>query len=134
MESRKIVFKETAMMLIGQILCVGAMFGIYALLHKFSMQVLLGGIVGGLVATANFFFLAVGASLAADKAQQENVKGGEALMKSSYMIRLVAMAVIFFACYKSGYFALLPMLLPLVFIRPVLTFGEFFRKSGETKK
>lgn len=134
MESRKIVFKETLVVLIGQVLCVGLMLGVYALLHKFSNQVLLSGIVGGIVATGNFFFLAVGASIAADKAEKDNVNAGKALMKSSYMIRLAVMAVIFFACAKSGYFNLLALMLPLVFTRPILTFGEFFRKSGETKK
>ena len=134
MESRKIVFKETAVVLIGQILCVGLMFGVYALLHKFTMKVLLGGIVGGIVAIANFFFMAISVSLAADKAEQENVKGGKAMIQSSYTIRLAAMAVIFFACAKSGYFDLFALLLPLVFTRPILSVGEFFRRAGETKK
>ncbi len=128
MESRKIVFRTTATILIGQILCIALMFGVYALLSKFTMKVLLGGIVGGLVATANFFFMAIGTSLAADQAERNNVKGGKALIRSSYMIRLGIMAVIFFACAKSGYFGLLPMLLPMVFTRPILTVGEFFRR------
>lgn len=133
METRKFVFKQTAVILVGQILCIGVMFGIYALLSKFTLQVLLGGIVGGVVATANFFFMAIGAVIAADKAQQDNVKGGKATISSSYFLRLAVMAVIFFACAKSGYFALIPLLLPLVFVRPILTVGEFFRKTGETK-
>ncbi len=134
MGTRKIVLKETAVVLIGQAVCVLAMLGVYALLSKFSVSVLLGGIAGGILATANFFFMAVGASLAADKAEAGDVKGGKALMQSSYTIRLVALAVLLFACAKSGYFNLLAMLLPLVFTRPILTIGEFFRKSGESKK
>ena len=134
MESRKIVFKETAVVLIGQVLCVAVMFGVYALLGRFGSKVLLGGIVGGVLAVANFFFMAIGASLAADKAQQDNVKGGKALIQSSYMIRLVVLVVLLFACVKSGYFDLLALLLPLVFTRPILTVGEFFRKSGDAKQ
>lgn len=133
-QSRKIVFQETAVVLIGQIVCVAVMFGIYALLGRFDVSVLLGGIVGGLLATANFFFMAVGATLAADKAEQDNVKGGKAMIQSSYMIRLVVLVVVLFACAKSGYFNLLALLLPLVFTRPILSVGEFFRKSGENKQ
>ncbi len=133
MEIRKFVFKQTAVILIGQILCIAVMFGIYALLHKFTLEVLFGGIVGGVVATANFFFMAIGAVIAADKAEQNNVKGGKTTISSSYMLRLAVMAVVFFACAKSGYFELIPLLLPLVFVRPILTVGEFFRKTGETK-
>ncbi len=134
MESRKIVLKETAVVLIGQAICVGIMLGVYALLSKFSIKVLLGGITGGILATANFFFMAVAASLAADKAEAGDVQKGKALMQSSYTVRLIVLAVLLFACVKSGYFELLPLLLPLVFTRPILSIGEFFRKSGETKK
>ena len=72
MESRKVVFKETSVVLIGQLACVAVMLGVYGLLGKFSAKVLLGGITGGVLAAANFFFMAVGASLAADKAEQDN--------------------------------------------------------------
>lgn len=134
MDNKKIVFKETAVVLIGQAICVAVMLGVYALLSKLTVKVLLGGIAGGILATANFFFMAVSASLAADKAEAGNVNGGKALMQSSYGIRLVALVVLLFACVKSGYFALLPLLLPLVFTRPILSIGEFFRKSGDQKK
>ena len=134
MESRKIVFKETAVVLIGQLACVAVMLGIYGLLGKFSGKVLLGGITGGVLATANFFFMAVGASLAADKAEQDNVKGGKAMIQSSYMLRLAVLAVLLFACAKSGFFDLVALVLPLIFTRPILTVGEFFRKSGDPKQ
>lgn len=134
MESRKIVFKETAIVLIGQLICVAGMFGIYALLGSWSSKVLLGGIVGGFLATANFFFMAVGATLAADKAQEDNVKGGKSLMQSSYMLRLAVLALVLFACAKSGFFDLLALVLPLAFTRPILTVGDFFRKSGDEKR
>lgn len=134
MDNQKIVFKETAVVLIGQAICVAVMFGVYALLSKFTVKVLLGGIAGGVLATANFFFMAVSASLAADRAEAGNVNGGKALMQSSYGIRLVVLVALLFACVKSGYFELLPLLLPLVFTRPILSIGEFFRKSGDQKK
>ena len=58
-ESRKYVFKETALIAIGEAVGVALMFGVYALLGKFDVSVVLGGLVGLLVATGNFFFLAV---------------------------------------------------------------------------
>lgn len=133
-ESRKFVIKQTLLVLAGVMVCVALMVGIYAMIGKFDMSVLLGGIVGGVLSTANFFFMAMSADLAADKAEHEDVKGGEALMKSSYFIRLAALALLLFACAKSGWFNLLALALPLAFVRPVLTVTEFFRKPGETKK
>lgn len=134
MESRKIVLKETAVVLIGQTVCVSIMVGVFALLGKFSVKVLLGGIAGGILATLNFFFMAVAASLAADKAEAGDVAKGKALMQSSYTLRLAVLAILLFACVKSGFFNLIALLLPLVFTRPILTMGEFFRKSGECRK
>lgn len=129
-ESRKYVLKETLTILLGQVVCAGIMFLIYALLHKFSLAVLLGGIVGVVLATGNFFFMAVAATLAADKAQQQDVEGGQKLMKSSYPIRILVLAGILILCGKSGYFDIIALVLPLLFTRPILTVEEFFKKKG----
>ena len=131
MDSRKIVWKETSIVLIGQAACVAAMFGIYAMLGYFSTRVLLGGIIGALLAVLNFFFMAVGVSLAADKAQQQDVQGGQKLLKGFYPIRILVLAVILIACAKSGWFDILALVLPLLFVRPILTVAEFFRKKGD---
>ena len=133
MESRKIVFKETAIVSAGMVVCVAAMFGIYALLGYFSKKVLLGGILGGVLALLNFFFMAVGTSLAADKAEAQNVKGGKALLQVSLLVRYILLFLVLFAGAKSGLCDPIALVLPLVFVRPLLTFGEFFRKSGDKK-
>ena len=133
MDSRKIVYKETLMILIGEVICIAAMFGIFALLKKFDTSVLLGGLIGGAVAVGNFFAMAIGTSLAADKAEAQDVKGGKALLQISFFARYAIMFIVLFAGAKSGYCNLVALLLPLVFVRPVLTFGEFFRKKEDTQ-
>ncbi len=133
MNSRKIVFLETGLVALGQLLCCGAMVGIFALLGHYDRSVLLGAIVGLGVAVGNFFFMAVAVSLAADKAAAQNVKGGQALIRISYFVRLLVMAVVLYAFVKSGLCNVIAAVLPLVFTRPILTMGEFFRKSGESK-
>ena len=129
-ESRKIVIKETAIIAIGEVICVAAMCGVYALLGKFNLSVLLGGLVGMVFAIGNFFFMAVAATLAADKAEAQDVEGGKKLMKSSYPIRLLVLAVGLILCAKSGVFDVLALVLPLLFVRPVITLAEFFRMKG----
>jgi len=130
MDSRKIVLKETAIIGIGQIICVGVMLGIYALLGRFQTAVLLGGLMGGFVSVANFFFMAVVTSLAADKAANQDPEGGKKLVQGSYPMRLLLLAVILFACAQSGLFDILALVLPLAFVRPIITVAEFFRKGG----
>ena len=130
MDSRKIVFKETAIVSIGVVACTAAMVGIFTLLGYFDTKVALGGIVGGAVAILNFFFMAIVASLAADRAERQDVEGGQKLIRSSYPIRLLLLVVILFACGKSGVFNVIALVLPLLFVRPSLTIAEFFRKKG----
>lgn len=129
-ESRKLVLKETAIIAIGEAVCAALMCIVYALLGKISLPVLLGAVVGAVLAIGNFFFLAVAATLAADRAEAQDVEGGKKLMKGSYPIRLLVLAVLLVLCAKSGYFDVLALVLPLVFVRPVLTVAEFFRKKG----
>ncbi|MBQ6890684.1 MAG: ATP synthase subunit I [Oscillospiraceae bacterium] len=131
MDSRKIVYKETLSVLIGEVILVGVMFGVFALLKALDQKVLLGGLAGGLLAVGNFFFMAIGTSLAADKAEAQNVKGGQALIQTSYLVRMVVLAVLLFACAKSGYFNLYALVIPLLFPRLSITLAEFFRKKGD---
>ena len=130
MDGRKLVFKETAVVLTGQILCVGVMLLVYALLGAFSLNVLWGGLVGSLLAVLNFFFTAMIADLAADRAQKQDVSGAQKLIKGSYPVRMLVLAVLLFACAKSGLFNVLALVLPLIFVRFTILVSEFFRKKG----
>lgn len=133
MDPRKIVFQETAVVAVGEIICTAAMIGIFALMGYFNTGVVLGAIVGMVLAIGNFLFMAIGASLAADKAQAQDVKGGQSLLQMSMLLRYAVLFIVLFACGRSGMFNLIALVLPLVFVRPTLTIAEFFRKPGEKK-
>ena len=133
MDSRKFVLQETAIVALGQAVCIGLMLGVFALLGKFDQSVWIGGLVGGVLATGNFFFMAVSASVASEKAVKQDVKGGQLTMRLSYLVRLGVLFLILFAVVKSGVGHVIASVLPLVFTRPVLFIAEFFRKSGEVK-
>ena len=132
MDMRKYVLRQTLVVALGEAVGVGAMIGIFALLGQLDSKVLLGGLVGGLVAVANFFVMAIGVNIAADKAENQNVKGGQATIKGSYMLRMIGMFVVLFAFAKSGLCNVIALVVPLVFSRFTLTLQEFFRrKPGE---
>ena len=133
MDSRKFVYRETGIVALGVVIGAAVMVAVYALLGYYDRSVLLGAVIGSLMAILNFFFMAMNASQAADKAVRQDVKGGTALMKGSYMVRLLVIFLILFACVKSGLCNALASVLPMVFVRPVITVAEFFRKSGEEK-
>lgn len=131
MDIRKFILRQTGILAIGEVICTGAMMGIFALLGSFDHTVIIGGAVGILLALINFFFMALSANSAADKAQQQNVKGGKATVQSSFLLRLLVIFVVLFAFAKSGIADTIAMVLPLAFVRPILSVSEFFRKPGK---
>ena len=134
MDSRKIVWKETLVIAIGVGIGTALMLAVFFLLNKLQTDVLLGALVGALAAIGNFFFMAVSAVMAADKAAAQNVSGGKATVRNSFSLRMIVLFVLLFACAKSGYFNPIALVLPLLFVRPALTIGEFFRKKEEDEK
>ena len=128
MDSRKIVFRETKVIAIGVAAGVLLMEIVFALLGRFDRSVLLGGLVGGLLAILNFFFMAVNVNQAADRAADQDVKAGKSLIHTSYATRMVVIFIVLFACVKSGLCDVFASVIPLLFVRPVISIAEFIRK------
>ncbi|MBQ8910789.1 MAG: hypothetical protein IJY91_07110 [Oscillospiraceae bacterium] len=128
-ESRKIVLRETAIIAVGEAACCGIMVGVFALVGHFDLTVLWGALIGFFLTVANFFVMAVGTSLAADKAQEQNVSAGKNLLRGSMGLRYVVLFVLLFAFARSGICNVLALVLPLAFVRPVLMLSDFFRKK-----
>ena len=127
-EARRVVLNETRIIAVGEAVCVALMLAVFALLGRFDLQAALGGVFGGILAVANFFFMAVGASQAMDRAAAQDVRGGQKQVKNSYSLRMIALFVILFALVKSGLCNALACVLPLAFVRIIITVAEFFRK------
>ena len=130
MDSRKTVYKETAIVAVGELILSAAMVGIFAALGFFKMNVLWGAVAGCAVMIANYFFMAVTVSLAADQAAQGNVKSAKSMVQLSGLVRLVVMGVVLVAAIKLGA-NVIALVLPLAFVRPILLLAEFFRKKGD---
>jgi hypothetical protein len=54
-------------------------------------------------------------------------------IRSSYMIRSLALLVILFLLLKSGRFDTIATLIPLLFIRPAIMLDNFYSKMGRKK-
>ncbi|MGM9521511.1 MAG: ATP synthase subunit I [Oscillospiraceae bacterium] len=121
--------------LICEIVCVGLMFGVYALIGRLSRQVLLGGALGGVLAVLNFFMLSVTVSRAADRAESTGETGKAKLsVQSSSVIRLLILAVIYIIVLKAGMCDPVASILPLLFVQLSITILEFFRRDGGKQK
>ncbi len=133
MNTRKFILRETAFLAIGEAVCIAAMIGVFAMLGQLNYTVILGGVLGGVLAVGNFFFMALSSNAAADKAADQQVKEGKAAVKLSYYTRLLVLGVLLFVFAKSGHCQLLALVCPLFFVFPIITVIEFFRKTGEAK-
>ena len=130
MDSQKIVYRETALIAIGEGILSALMVGVFALLGHFKMNVLWGALVGCCVMIANYFFMAVTVSLAADRAERGEVKQAQNMVRVSSTARLAVMGVALVVGIKLGA-NVLALLLPILFARPILLLAEFFRKKGD---
>ena len=133
MNTRQFVLRETGMLAIGEAVCAGATVGVFAMTGYYDTAVLLGAVIGWLMAVANFFLMAVAAEAAADRAVNDDVKGGKALMKTSQSLRLLGMFALLLVLAKTGVCNAIAMAVPLLLARPVLMIVEFFRKAGGEK-
>ena len=133
MNSKNTAFRDTGIIAVGQVLCTAAMILVFALVGKYSLSVLLGGLLGAAVATANFFIMSFVANLAADKAASQDVAGGQKMIQLSYTGRMLGTFLVLILLAKSGHFHALALVLPLAFTRPILTIAELFKKKGENK-
>ena len=52
------------------------------------------------------------------------------MKKAMGYVILMILALILVGCALSGWFDLIALVLPLLFVRPILTIAEFFRKKG----
>ena len=109
MKSKNTAFRTTFFVATGQLVCTLAMAGVFALLGKFDGSVRRGGLVGAAIATANFFLMSWFANLAADKAENQDVAGGQKLIQLSYMGRMAGMFLVLALCAKNGRFHVLAL-------------------------
>lgn len=130
MHFRVHTIKDTATILLYQGICTAFMLIIFALFGQFRLDVLLGGLTGGALAVANFFFLSLFAGIAADKAQNQDTAGAKKLLQLSYIGRMAGIALVLSLCAGTGAFHPLALALPLALTRPILTALHLQNEKG----
>lgn len=137
MDNRKQVLRQTGKIAVGVALCTGIMLVIYYAIGMFSTKILYGAVAGFFLGVGNFLAMAVVASRAADKAEAQDINAGRVLMQGSYFARLVLLFIVMVVLTKAQLCDPLAMVIPLVFVRPVITVSELLIKKkskGENTK
>ncbi len=130
MNTRKTLYEDLLPVVLGQAVCIAVMVGIFALAGYFNMRVVWGGILGGLLAIANFTVMTLCIYRAAKKAETQDIAGGQKLLHLSYTGRMIGILVALILLAKSGICNVIALALPLAFNRPILTVYAWIRKKG----
>lgn len=130
MDSRITIFNNTAALLLGELIGSTLVVAGFAAFQAFSWVVVVSTVVGSLVITANYFAMSIILHMAADRAEAGKLKEAQQAVKLSSTVRLAAMGAVLLISIKLGA-NVVALLAPLLFMRPVLMFLEFFRKKGD---
>lgn len=130
MDNRKYVFSQVLTVLIGELLLSALMVAVFAILGHFDKSVVYGAAAGAVITTLNHLVLVLSVMAASEKAEKQDVKGGQMLIQMSYFGRTIGLFLILVLCAKSGIFNLIALVIPLVFTRPILTITEKYNKKG----
>ena len=96
MKPQEAVVKETGHIAIGTLILTAVMLIVFAVIGRFNLNVLFGGLYGSALAVANFFFLGLTVQRIAESAQTKSeevdpdaVKLAKLKMRQSYMLRML---------------------------------------------
>ncbi len=130
MDSRKYILKQLLIVAGVLALCVGAMYGVFALLGKFSVRVLTGGIFGYIIAIGYCFFMNIGNAKVAEQ-DGANATRAKAMAQGGMILRYIAVFVFLLIGVKTNLCEPFSMVIPLALLHPILLVYDFFRKGGQ---
>ena len=128
------IMKQIGFVALGEALGTGIMLGVFALLGRFSLKVLWGGLIGAALALGNFIALCISVSRLADRTEATGEVGKAKLsIRVSWIVRMAVLFGLLFLLLKVGVCDPVATVLPLVFVRPSLSIAEFLRKDDVSK-
>lgn len=126
------IWQQVGRLTAALLVCVVIMLGIYALLENFSRQVLIGALLGTVLAIANFISLSITVSNALDRAARDKEpQRAQLSIQASSVVRLLVLAGIYILLFRARVCDPVAALLPLLLAQVVLKLVEFFRKDEE---
>jgi len=105
------VKKETFYLIIGESIMTVIMLVVFLLLHKFSIPVFIGALVGSALAIGNFFAMCLMIQRAVDAEEGDRAK----MVRASHSTRLMVITLSLVICLAVFTLDVLATLIPLLF-------------------
>lgn len=111
------IVKETKRIGVGTVIMLVVMLAVYAVLGKFTVGVLLGGLLGSAYAIFNFFMLGMTLQKAASMTDQQMA---HMKVRSSYSTRMIGMLILAVVAFALPFVEGIPCLIALFFPRATI--------------
>ena len=111
------IVKETKRIGVGTVIMLVVMLAVYAVLGKFTVGVLLGGLLGSAYAIFNFFLLGMTLQKAASMTDQQMA---HMKVRSSYSTRMIGMLILAVDAFALPFVEGIPCLIALLFPRATI--------------
>lgn len=111
------IVKETKRIAVGTVIMLVVMLAVYAVLGKFTVGVLLGGLLGSTYAIFNFFMLGMTLQKAASMTDQQMA---HMKVRSSYSTRMIGMLILAVVAFALPFVEGIPCLIALLFPRATI--------------
>lgn len=111
------IVKETKRIGVGTVIMLVVMLAVYAVLGKFTVGVLLGGLLGSAYAIFNFFMLGMTLQKAASMTDQQMA---HMKVRSSYNTRMIGMLILAVVAFALPFVEGIPCLIALLFPRATI--------------
>ena len=111
------IVKETKRIGVGTVIMLVVMLAVYAVLGKFTVGVLIGGLLGSAYAIFNFFMLGMTLQKAASMTDQQMA---HMKVRSSYSTRMIGMLVLAVVAFALPFVEGIPCLIALLFPRATI--------------
>lgn len=135
MQKHRDIFEQTGRLAVAVALCIAAMLAVYALAGRFDNAVLIGALVGFVLAMGNFLSLSITVSNALDRAANGgSPQKAQLEIQTSSVVRPVVLVIIYILLFRAKLCDPVTAILPLLFAQVCIKLIEFFRKEPTKDK
>ena len=130
MQKHRDVLQQASRLAVAVALCIAAMLAVYALIGRFTNAVLLGALIGFVMAMGNFLSLSITVSNAMNRAAGSPQKAQLEIQTSS-VVRPVILVIIYILLFRAELCDPLAAILPLLFAQFCIKLIDFFRPDPQ---
>ena len=132
LQKHRDVLQQASRLAVAVALCIAAMLAVYALIGRFTNAVLLGALIGFVMAMGNFLSLSITVSNAMNRAANGgSPQKAQLEIQTSSVVRPVILVIIYILLFRAELCDPLAAILPLLFAQFCIKLIDFFRPDPQ---